>query len=74
MQKKSDKISMEQAAQLASSPAGQALYSLLRQQQGAKLDKAIAQANAGDYTALQQTVSALMASEDAQALIKKLGG
>ncbi len=74
MDKKSDKNSMEQAAKLANSPAGQALYSLLRQQQGAALDKAIEQANTGDYTALQQTVSALMASPDAQALIKKLGG
>ncbi len=70
----SDKKSVEQAARLASTPAGQQLYQMLRQQQGHDLENAIAKANAGDYSQLQQTVSALMASPEAQALIKQLGG
>ncbi len=74
MQKNSDNFSMEQAAKLANTPAGQQLYHMLQQQQGASLQSAIAKANAGDYRELQQTVSALMDSPEAQALLKKLGG
>ena len=36
--------------------------------------KAIAKANAGDYTELQKSVQQLLSTAEAQKLLKKLGG
>lgn len=74
MNQKSDKFSMEQAARLASTPEGQQIMDLIRSQQGANLNSAIAKANAGDYTELQKSVQQLLSTAEAQALLKKLGG
>lgn len=73
MEKKTDKISMEQVSRLANSQAGQQLYHMLRQQQGASLDEAIRQAGAGDYTALQKTVEQLLSSPEGKKLAQQLG-
>ncbi len=74
MNQKSDNFSMEQAARLASTQEGQQLVGLLRNQQGANLDIAIAKANQGDYSALQKSVQQLLASPEAKKLMEKLGG
>lgn len=74
MNQKSDKFSMEQAARLASTPEGQQIMDLIRSQQGANLNSAIAKANAGDYAELQKSVQQLLSTAQAQALLKKLGG
>lgn len=74
MNQKSDKFSMEQAARLASTPEGQQIMDLIRSQQGANLNSAIAKANAGDYEELQKSVQQLLSTSEAQALLKKLGG
>ena len=74
MNQKSDKFSMEQAARLASTPEGQQIMDLIRSQQGANLNSAIAKANAGDYGELQKSVQQLLSTSEAQALLKKLGG
>ena len=74
MNQKSDKFSMEQAARLASTPEGQQIINLIRSQQGANLNSAIAKANAGDYGELQKSVQQLLSTAEAQKLLKKLGG
>ena len=74
MNQKSDKFSMEQAARLASTPEGQQIMYLIRSQQGANLNSAIAKANAGDYTEFQKSVQQLLSTAEAQKLLKKLGG
>ena len=74
MNQKSDKFSMEQAARLASTPEGQQIVNLIRSQQGANLNSAIAKANAGDYAELQKSVQQLLSTAEAQKLLKKLGG
>lgn len=74
MNQKSDNFSLEQAARLASTDAGQQLMGLIRSQQGASLDGAIAKANAGDYSELQKAVQKLMSTPEAKKLLEKLGG
>lgn len=59
--------------ELALSPAGQALMQLLHQQGGDSLDQAMAQAAGGDYTQAKSTLSGLLASPEAQALLRQLG-
>lgn len=65
---------LEKYAALAQSQQGQALLALLRQQGGARLDTAMAQAAKGDYTAAQAALSGLLASPEAQALLRQLEG
>lgn len=65
---------LETYAALAQSKQGQALLALLRQQGGARLDTAMAQAAKGDYAAAQAALSALLESPEAQALLRQLEG
>ena len=74
MNQNSDKISMEQAARLASTQEGKQIIELIRSQQGANLNSAIAKANAGDYTELQKSVQQLLSTPEAKKLLEKLGG
>ncbi len=74
MNQKSDKFSMEQAARLASTPEGQQIMDLIRSQQGANLNSAIAKANAGDYGELQKSVQQLLSTPEAKKLLEKIGG
>lgn len=63
---------LAQLASLAQSPAGQQLFALLRQQGGDTLDAAMTQAAAGDYAQAQSALSGLLASPEAQALLRQL--
>ena len=75
MQKKSDgfhDFSMADAMRLAQSDAGKQLFTLLQSTQGQQLQQAMDQASSGNYAQVKQTVQALMASEQAQALLKQL--
>lgn len=74
MQNKMDPNAMKEAARLAKSEAGQQLFSLLKSQDNETLQKAMAQAAAGDYSQMKDTMSALLASPEAQALLQQLGG
>lgn len=65
---------LEKYAALAQSQPGQDLLSLLQRQGGANLDAAMAQATKGDYTAAQAALSDLLASPEAQALLRQLEG
>lgn len=75
MQKKSDGIhdfSIQQAMKLANSDAGQQLFSLLKNTQGQQLQSAMDQAAAGDYDQMKKTMQALLSSQQAQELLKKM--
>lgn len=75
MQKKSDgfhDFSMADAMRLAQSDAGQQLFALLQSTQGQQLQAAMAQASAGNYDEMKQTVQALMASQQVQELVKQM--
>lgn len=75
MQKKSDgfqNFSMEQAAALSQSKAAQQLFALLQRNHGEALQTAMQQASAGDYAKVKETMQQLMASPQAQELLKKL--
>lgn len=65
--------SMETIMQLAKSPAGQQLISLLQQTGGEELRQAMAKASAGDYTQAKQAITALMNNPEAKKLLEQLG-
>ncbi len=74
MEKKNQDFSMEDVMRLAKSPAGQQLIAMLKQQNNPKLEQAVAQAKTGDYSQASQTLSAMLSSQEAQRLLKELGG
>lgn len=65
---------MSQLLRLAQSQAGQQLLALLQKSGGSTLQEAIAQASAGDYAQAKTTLSSLLSSPEAQALLKQLEG
>ncbi len=65
-------FSIQQAMRLAQSDAGKQLFALLQQTQGQKLQNAMDQAAADDYTNAKETIQSMMASREAQELMKKL--
>ena len=60
--------------QLAQSDAGQQLLALLKQQKSDTLKQAMDQAAEGNYEDMKKTLSAFMASGQAQELLKQLRG
>ncbi|MBQ8768186.1 MAG: hypothetical protein IJZ15_00830 [Oscillospiraceae bacterium] len=75
MQKKTegfDEFSLRQAATMAKSEAGQQLMGLLQSQHGDKLQDAMQQAKAGNFAQVKEMMEAMMASEQAQQLLKKM--
>ncbi len=75
MQKKTegfDEFPLHQAAAMAKSEAGQQLIGLLRSQNADKLQRAMQQARAGDFASAKEILEQMMASEQAQQLLKKL--
>ncbi|MBP3479514.1 MAG: hypothetical protein J6K03_08570 [Oscillospiraceae bacterium] len=65
-------FSAEDVKKIAQSKAGQDLYALLQQTQSQQLKDAMAQAAAGDMEQVKKTVSAMMASPEAKALLDQL--
>ena len=74
MAKKSQDFSMEDIKKLAQSPAGQQLIAMLQQGDSQKLQQAVSQAQAGNYTQATQTLSAMLSSPEVQKLMAELGG
>lgn len=75
MQKKTegfDEFSLHRAAAMAKSEAGQQLFELLRSQHGERLQDAMQQAKAGNVASAKVILEQMMASEQAQQLLKKL--
>ena len=60
MEKKSQDFSIQDAMNLAKSPAGQQLLTLLRQADQDTLQKAMAAANAGDYAKAARTLNSVI--------------
>ena len=67
-------LPLDKMMQFAATPQGQALLAQLQQQHSKEMDSAIAQAQAGDYTAVKQTMSAFLSSPAGQELMKKIRG
>ena len=65
-------FSAEDVKKIDQSKAGQDLYALLQQTQSQQLKDAMAQAAAGDMEQVKKTVSAMMASPEAKALLDQL--
>lgn len=72
MEQKNNDFSMEQAKRLAKTPEAQQLYAMLQRQHGQQLNEAMAQAAAGNYSAVQKTMAALMADPETKAMLQKL--
>lgn len=64
---------MEKAMQLARSPQGQQLISMLQKNHSAVLNQAMKQASQGDYAQAQKLLSTLLSDPEAQKLINQLG-
>lgn len=63
---------LAQMAKLAQSPAAQALLALLQQEGGDRFQAALRQASAGDYTQAQASLSEVLASREAQDLLRQI--
>ncbi len=69
-----DKNSKEfrEAMRLANSPAGQQLLAMLQKNDSGQMQRAMDQANAGDYRSATESISALLNSPEARRLLKEL--
>ncbi len=72
MQENSNSFSMQEALRLAKSPAGQQLLTMLQQNGGDELKKAMNQAAAGNYNHARNLISSLLSSTEAQKLLSQL--
>lgn len=67
-------LPLEEMLKLAGTPQGQAILSMLQSQHGKAMEAAIAQAQAGDYTKVQITMSEFLSSPAGQELMKQMRG
>ena len=74
MEKNPNNFSMLEAMRMAKSPAGQQLLTLLQQSDPETFQKAMAQASAGDFSQISQTLAPMLASEDVKKLLQQMGG
>ena len=65
--------SMQEVLRLASTPAGQQLIALMRQQGGRRFQKAMEDAASGNYAQAKQEIESMLADPKAQQLLKELG-
>lgn len=66
-------FSIQQAMQLAQSPAGQQLIALLRSSGGKEFQDAMVKAAAGDYTQAKNLISSMRSNPEMQKLLEQLG-
>lgn len=76
MEKKSEfnPQSIQQAAALANSEAGQQLLSALNSKHSKEMEKAFALAASGDYTALKKALDGIISTPETKALLDRLRG
>lgn len=67
-------LPLEEMLKLAGTPQGQALLSMLQAQHGKTMETAIAQAQAGDFTQVKQTMTEFLTSPAGQELMKQMRG
>ena len=73
MQKNSQDFSMQEALRLAKSPAGQQLLAMLQRADAEKIRQVMDQASAGDMDQAKKSISALLDTPEAKALLAQLG-
>ena len=73
MRKNSQDFSIQEAKRLAQTPEGQKLMTMLQQKDNEKLQKAMAEASAGNYKEAGSILQSLLSSPEAQQLIQKMG-
>ena len=73
MEKKSQDFSIKEAQRLANTQEGKRLMQLLQQKDNGQLEKAMAQANAGNFKEAGTLLQSLLTSPEAQKLIRQLG-
>ena len=73
MAKNSQDFSIQEAKRLAKTPEGQKLLALLQQKDDGKLQKAMAEASAGNYKEAGFIIQSLLSSPEAQQLIQAMG-
>lgn len=74
MQKNSQDFSMQEVMALAKSPAGQQLLAMLRNSDGTQMEQAAKLAATGDYARAAKVLESALSSDEAQKLLKQLGG
>ena len=74
MQKNSQYFSIQEVKKLANSPAGQQLLAMLRDSDGVQMEQAAKLAAAGEYAKAAKILESTLSSEQAQRLMKQLGG
>ena len=74
MDKKSQDFSIKEAQRLAKTPEGQRLMALLQRTNSGQLQKAMSEANAGNYKEAGNILQSLLSSPEAQHLMQQLGG
>ena len=67
-------LPLEKIMKLASTPQGQALITQLQQHNNGTMDAAIAQAQAGDFSAVKQTMAEFLSSPAGQEFMQKMRG
>ena len=73
MEKNFQNFSVQEAMKLAETDAGKQLIALLQQQNGAQIQSAMAQANAGNMDAARQALSSILENPQARAMLEQLG-
>ena len=71
---KDQERTVAEAMRLANTDAGKQLLALLKSQQPDALEAAMNQAQAGNYDAIKQTMSAALSSPEVQRLLKQMRG
>ena len=74
MEKNFDPKSMQDAMRIANSEAGQRLLATLQAQNADALNTAMQNAASGDYSKVRDSLSAMLASPQVQALLEQLKG
>ena len=74
MAKDSGGIDFSELMKIANSPAGQELISLVQKNRDEHFDRAMQQAQDGDYSQAQAMLSQILSTPEARALMEKLRG
>lgn len=72
MNKNSQDFSIQQAKRLAKTPEGQKLMAMLQQKDDTTLQKAMAEASAGNFKEAGSILQSLLSSPEAQQLIRRM--
>lgn len=69
-----DKKALQQAKEMANSPAGQELLQLMKNMDADTLKKVMNQASSGDFSQMASSLAPFLNSDKVQELLKQMGG